>query len=76
MARRWFDGHAAANRRAHELMRSEGAPSPDVAFARAMELAALFDVEPADALREREVVSARASWARIRAWAASRDARH
>jgi hypothetical protein len=71
--KRWAARHAVANRRALEVMRDEGPPPPDVAFAQAMELCALVDVEPADAIRRREEAAARASWAKVRAWAASRD---
>jgi hypothetical protein len=73
--RRWYAGHAAAGRRALALMREEGPPAPEVAFAQAMELCALVAVEPADAVRMRDDAAARAAWARVRAWAANRDRR-
>jgi len=74
-ARRWRDGHEAAARRALALMREEGPPSPAVSFQQAMELCALVDVQPADAVRLREDRDARAAWAKVRAWAAKHDPR-
>jgi len=74
LVKRWAAGHAAAARRALEVMRRDGAPDPTTAFAEAMELCALVDVAPADDVRRRDEESARRSWAKVRAWAASRDA--
>jgi hypothetical protein len=66
-------GHAAANRRAFEVMREEGPPVADVAFQRSMEL---LDLAPAgDPFRERDVAQARAIWIKLRKWAASRASR-
>lgn len=72
--KRWAAGHAAAARRALELLRQEGPPEPAEAFAQAMELCALVDVAPADQVRLREEEDARRAWAKVRAWAASRGA--
>jgi hypothetical protein len=74
LVKRWAAGHAAAARRALEVMRQEGPPEPAVAFADAMELCALVEVAPADPVRLREEDEARRAWAKVRAWAARRDA--
>ena len=65
-------GHAAANKRALEAARDEGPPAADVAFSQALDMIDLApDME--DPLREQGVARARAEWAKLRAWAASRD---
>jgi hypothetical protein len=70
LAKRWLAGHIAAERRAREVMRAEGPPTPAIAFEQSMEL---LDLAPAeDPFRERDVAHARAAWAKLRAWAASR----
>ena len=68
--RRWAAGHAAAGRRALELVREEGPPPPAVAFEEAMELCALVDIAPPDPVRLREEAEVRRAWAKVRAWAA------
>jgi len=75
VAKRWRDGHEAAARRALQVMRDEGPPRPSVAFREAMELCALVDVEPADTMRLREEREVRATWAKVRAWAARHTAK-
>jgi hypothetical protein len=70
--KRWAAGHAAANRRSLQQMSEEGPPEPATAFAQAMELCALVDVAPPDAIRLREEEAARRAWAKVRAWAARR----
>ena len=70
LAKRWMAGHAAASRRAFEVMREEGPPSAEVAFQRSMELLDLAQAE--DPFRERDVAQARAIWIKLRKWAASR----
>jgi hypothetical protein len=72
MVKRWAAGQLAARRRALALMRLEGPPPPEKAFAEAMELCALVPVEPPDETRIREDAAARAAWAKVRKWAASR----
>lgn len=73
-AKRWAAGHAAAGQRALDLMREEGPSSPEVSFSEAMDLIDL--AQPvADEFREQQVEHARAAWAKLRAWAASRDRR-
>ncbi len=65
-------GHRAAEARALELMRDEGPRSSEEAFAGALEL---FDLVPdgaADPLRDRDDAEVRATWAKIRVWAAGR----
>ena len=75
----WAAGHAEAHRRALALLREEGPPSPEVAFAHAVELCRLVDEglvgNAIDSVREREVAEARASWSRLRSWAAGRAPR-
>lgn len=56
-------------------MREEGPPPPDIAFAEAldlMDLVAGTDDVSRDDFRDQEVARARAEWAKLRAWAASR----
>ena len=73
LAKRWLAGHQAAERRVLEVMARDGAPPPDESFARAMEL---LDLAPAnDPFREADAAQARAAWAKLVAWAASRDSR-
>jgi hypothetical protein len=70
LAKRWLAGHQAAERRALQVMRDEGAASPEVSFARSMEL---LDLAPEDdGFRERDAAQVRAVWAKLRSWAASR----
>ena len=74
LVKRWVAGHVAARQRALQVMREEGPLPPDVSFAQSMELADLAsDID--DSFREQEVAHARAAWAKLRAWAASRDRR-
>jgi hypothetical protein len=74
LAKRWAAGHAAAGQRALEVMREEGPSSPAVSFGEAMDLIDL--AQPSvDEFREQQVERARAAWAKLRAWAASRDRR-
>lgn len=65
LAKRWLAGHQAAERRALQVMRDEGAASPEVSFARSMEL---LDLAPPgdDGFRDREAAHARAAWAKQR----------
>lgn len=74
LAKRWAAGHAAAHQRALQVMREEGPSSPEIAFAEAMDLIDLAS-EVVDEYREHQVVRAREAWAKLRAWAASRDRR-
>ena len=71
-ARRWLEGHRLAGRRSLELMRSEGTLDSSASFEAALELCRLVDTTTPDPGREREVAAARAAWAKLRAWAASR----
>ena len=70
--RRWQEGHQRAGRRALQVMRAEGALDATASFEAALELCALIDPITPDPVREREVAAARAAWAKVRAWAASR----
>ena len=74
LAKRWADGHAAAAQRALEVMRDEGPRCSETSFEEAMDL---IDLAPkaVDEFREQQVERARAAWAKLRAWAASRDRR-
>jgi hypothetical protein len=74
LAKRWAAGHVAAGQRALEVMREEGPSSPDVSFGEAMDLIDLAQ-PTVDEFREQQVERARAAWAKLRAWAASRDRR-
>ncbi len=73
LAKRWLAGHEAVRRRNLAVMRERGAPAPEVAFSQAMEL---VDLSPAeDPFRDADVARARAAWAKLRGWAASRARR-
>jgi hypothetical protein len=73
LVKRWAAGHAAAQQRALRLMRDEGPSSPEISFARSMEL---LDLAPEDdGFRDLEAQRARAAWAKLRSWAASRARR-
>ena len=74
LARRWAAGHAAAGQRALDLMGEEGPSSPEVSFREAMDMIDLAQ-PAADDFREQQVERARAAWAKLRAWAASREQR-
>ena len=74
LVKRWAAGHAAAGQRALQAMREEGPSSPEIAFAEAMDLIDLAQ-ETVDEFREQQVERAREAWAKLRAWAASRDRR-
>ena len=74
LVKRWAAGHRAAARRALEVMRDEGPASPEVSFEKAMDLIDLAS-KTSDEFREQDIEHARASWAKLRAWAASRDRR-
>jgi hypothetical protein len=73
LAKRWLAGHEAAQQRILQQMREDGPVSAEVAFAQSMEL---VDLAPDDdGFREHGVELARAQWAKLRTWAASRDKR-
>src|SRR5690349_10642334 len=74
LAKRWAAGHVAAAQRALEVMRDEGPQSAEASFEEAMDW---IDLAPqtVDEFREQQVERARAAWAKLRAWAASRDRR-
>ena len=66
--RRRIAGWRAAAQRERELWRTEPLLDPDQSLNLALELCALNAGEPGlvDPLREREVLSARATWAKLR----------
>jgi len=55
-------------------MGEEGPSSPEVSFREAMDMIDLAQ-PAADDFREQQVERARAAWAKLRAWAASREQR-
>jgi hypothetical protein len=71
--RQFVAGHRAAEARALKVIRDEGPRPADESFARAMELLDLIDEDAVDPLRENDDAQARASWAKVRAWAAKQD---
>ncbi|MGE0545461.1 MAG: hypothetical protein AB7O24_09970 [Kofleriaceae bacterium] len=69
--RRWAAGHRAAEQRIIEERRQSGPLSPEQSFVAAMELCALVEITPPDAVRVRETAYVRELWVTLkRGWAA------
>lgn len=74
VAKRWLAGHQAAERRALDALREEGPASPEVSFARSMELLDL--VPESDPFRDQGVLETRALWTKLKAsWSVGRHSR-
>jgi hypothetical protein len=71
--RRWITGHRAAEQRSLEVMRDEGAMSPELSFRAAMELCDLATFTASDVVRDREIEQTRTIWVKLKKpWVAKR----